>query len=304
MITSLPDEVIHKVLLYTDPCWAYSLRKTSKFFWEYVDEFYKRNAGTLVKSGGEWHHCIKSKRTRASLQLPGQIISYAPMGVHSILHQKCAECKRPFKAAIHKDFGIIAHSECIRPYLLNLYYLEKIGLQVGHFENVPQCQLKGYYCTYGDHGEYRYITVWKDKTNGIVPYSWTAHYVVHSQYQEHVKDYLKEKERIRIENEKEKKERPRRVRILYKERIEKVVEIMSHSQSLTKKQIKNVIETGLPYKFLQNFFGKRDVPHTAFSNHDYEKAVYVVFNIHRLLEYMTPREISSLSYFNLKDRQR
>lgn len=295
MITRLPDEVIYNILVYTDPRHAYTISKTCTTMRDCVEVFYREYAPTLVRAGGGWHHCIKNKRTRTSLEREGQIISEAPMGVWSILSQRCVGCWKSFKAGVHKDFGIIAHAPCIRSYLINLFYFQKLGLKVEHFKTVPQCKLTGYYMTYGDQGQYDYITVWKDKTNGIVPYRWTAHFIVHQeQNQERTRQYKMEQELIR----KAKMERPVRVRRLYNERIQNLAERMKGT--MDKKQIRRVLKTRLPKKFLGDFFIMRDIPHDKFPDGIYDKAEYVIIHLERLLRELTEEDVERLKFPDLK----
>lgn len=300
MITQLPDDIIYRIFLYVNPSKAYILGKTCRLMRRNVGVFYNKNADTLVKEGGDWHHCIKSKRTRASL-VDGQVVSPSPMGVYSILKQECVVCKRPFKAAVHKDFGVIAHTGCIRPWLINIYYFEKFGLKMEHFEIVPHCELKGYFHSYGDRGGYTYTTVWKDKTCGFVPYEWTAHYLVHHVYwkqiQEHKEEVERQKEKTRIEMNEAKKQRAKRLRQLYNERIEK---LMDRIDTIDKKQIKKIIATKLPHHFRPIFFGMHDLPFDRCSERDFEEAIYVIVHLHRLLNNMEQHTIYSLSYNDLK----
>jgi len=301
----LPDEIMGNVLLYTDPVCAYSLGFTSKFLNGFVKEFYKKNAGNLLRTGGEWHHCVKSKRTRDSLD---QRISYGPMGVWSILHQRCVGCKQPFKAKIHKDFGVVAHSNCIRHHLLNTYYLEKLGLTRRHFEGIPHCELSGFAAGFYGRGTYSYTVIWKDTASGIVPYEWTAHYLVYDLYSKDVEEYQQEIERKRIATKKaklerielkkkQKRETNARIRALYSERMDSLIEILKPMMNV--KKIKQVLRTDLPEHFHESFFKKVDIPHDSFTKYDYDRAIYVVSNISRLMEHMTPPDIYELPYNDL-----
>lgn len=208
MIGGLPDGCLYSVLIYTDPSFAYSLSLTSKSLNSFVNEFYKRHAGKLIREGGEWHHCVKSKRTRDSIGTIGQMTSYAPMGIWSIMNQRCIGCNKSYKAAVHKCFGVIAHTQCIRHRLINAYYLEKFGLFKRHFEDIPHCELSGYAAGHYGRGVYSYTALWKDRANGVVPYEWTAYYLVHERYAEEVKENERQriaKETAQLEKKKQKK---------------------------------------------------------------------------------------------------
>jgi hypothetical protein len=211
-------------------------------------------------------------------------------------------------AAVHKDFGIIAHSQCIRHYLINLYYFEKFGLTQAHFDSVPQCELSGYSAGSYGRGNYSYIAVWKDKTKGIVPYEWTAHYMFHHQYLKQVRQFLAEKRRKEIEEAKRKqvlkeqqkklqKEKNQKIRLLFQERMKKLIQDMK--PILNEKKVKTVLRTKLPEKFMSRFFQKVDVPPDFFTPEDDKDAADVVLNIHRLMEHLTFSEISSLKYNDL-----
>lgn len=297
MICHLPDELLPHVLLYTQPRQAHLLSKACVSLRASVREFYDRNAATLVKPGGAWHHCVASKRTRTSLSNKNQIVSTAPLGVESILNQKCAECGVLFRASVHKDFGIIAHAECIRPFLLNIYYLEKFGLTDRHFDNVPTCELNGYNTS---HGTYEYTTVWKDKTHGIVPYEWTAHYLVHHVYHDHIREHHAEQERRRLAREqaakKARQDQQKRVRTLRNERIERLIAAID---TLDHKQVKKVIATKLPQEFNPKFFGLRNLEHHEVSDKKHDEAKHLILNLHRLLRDMSADQIADLHYNDL-----
>lgn len=298
MLCDLPDELLPHVLLYTQPRQAHLLSKTCRLMRESVRSFYEKNAATLVKPGGAWHHCVASKRTRTSLDNPDQIVSTAPLGVESILNQKCAKCGVLFRASVHKDFGIIAHAECIRPLLLNIYYLEKFGLKSHHFDGIPSCQFNGYNSI---HGTYEYTTVWKDKTHGIVPYEWTAHHLVHNVYHDYIRDYRAEQERLRLAQEqaakKARQDQQKRVRTLRNERIEQLIAAID---TLDQKQVKKVIATKLPQQFNPEFFGLRNIGHHEVSDKKFDDAKHLVLNLHRLMRDMSADQVATLHHNDLK----
>ena len=65
------------------------------------------------------------------------------------------------------------------------------------------------------------------------------------------------------------------------------------------KQVKNVLRTKLPEKFMSRFFEKVDVPSDFFTPEDDKAAADVVLHIHRLMEHLTVSEISLLKYNDL-----
>lgn len=173
-LDALPDEILRKILVFTDPLWAVPLYNSSTLFRKMLNEFYRHNASSLFSVGGEWRHCIKSKRTLASIST-NQLLSPTPKGIASILHQQCAVCNKPLVASIQNEFGLLAHPCCIRPYLVNLYEFEQLGLLEHHFQNqIPTFSWNGL------RGNYSYTTVWKDRCDALVPYEWTAHSFIHS----------------------------------------------------------------------------------------------------------------------------
>lgn len=304
MFHLLPEEILGGILEYADPKWAYALSRTNKELQTFIKKFYQQYATDFVRPDGIWYGSIKSKRTRTSLQNTQQIISYAPMGLHSILHQRCVGCHEKFMASVHKDFGIIAHPECIRGYLINLYYFEKFGLEEAHFRSVPCCQLAGY-----SNGSYHYTTVWKDKTKGIVPYEWTAHYLFHHHYLKDVRLFLKKKKqqeeealaRRQVEAEERKriqKETEQRVRQLYRERMNHLMDLMA--PTLTSKQFKTVLKTKLPEKYMSFYFkASLEWSLNDFSAQNHRDAKYLVSNVHRLMTDLTLDEISEISFQDL-----
>lgn len=305
MLGLLPEELLDLILEFADPSWAHNLCLASNGFHRHVWSFYKENAHKLLRPGGGWHASIRSKRTRTSLENAVQRISYAPMGLHSILHQTCAGCKKKFMASVHKDFGIIAHPDCIRNYLINTYYFQKFGLTDQHFSCVPQSELAGYsHGSYG-RGAYCYMVVWKDKTYGIVPYEWTAHFVFHGPYREYVRHFLAEKERKereaierrqaqKEEAQRQRKEAQKQIRKAYRERMTALSEDLK--PTMAAKQVRHVLRTKLPERFNPHFFKMRDVPPHFFTEECYKDAAEVVSHLHRLLEHLTVEEIASLDY--------
>lgn len=309
MLCFLPEEVLGVVLEFADPSWVCSLTIANKFFHNYVQHFYKHNAPIFLRPAGIWHHSIKNKRTRTSLENPSQMISYAPMGLYSILHQQCVGCKKKYMASVHKDFGVIVHPHCLRPFLINIYYFEKFGLDKTHFQYIPSSELSGYSAGFYGRGNYSYTAVWKDTTaKGIVPYEWTAHYVFHHRCLDFVRNFLAEKRRkeqeeyerkqaLKEEKKRLRKEATKQIRLLYQERMKKLMDDMK--PVLTPKQIRTVLRTKLPEVFMSRFFQRVDVPPDFFTPEDDKDAADVVLNIHRLMEHLTFSEISSLKYNDL-----
>lgn len=309
MLGLLPEELLDLILEFADPSWAHNLCLVSNGFHRHVWSFYKENAHKLLRPGGGWNASIRSKRTRTSLENTTQCISYAPMGLHSILHQKCAGCKKKFMASVNKDFGIIAHPDCIRNYLINTYYFQKFGLTDQHFSAVPQSELAGYsHGSYG-RGAYCYMVVWKDKTHGIVPYEWTAHYLFHGPCREYVRHFLAEKQRKereamerrqaqKEEAQRQRNEAQKHIRKAYRERMTALVEDMK--PILTAKQVRNVLRTKLPERFNPHFFKMRDVPPHFFTPECYKNAAEVVSHLHRLLKHLNVSDISYLNYHDLE----
>eukprot|EP00952_Eustigmatos_sp_NYUAD-ZCMA_P012151 48913-Eustigmatos_ZCMA.PRE.1 len=73
-----------------------------------------------------------------------QRVSYGHMGIASMLNQCCGICHKRFRAALN-DFGILAHAQCLRPYLLNVYYLKRDhGLSDQQYGALPCTWLRGY----------------------------------------------------------------------------------------------------------------------------------------------------------------
>lgn len=308
MIGLLPEEIMDIILEFADPSWVHNLSIASNGFHQHVLSFYKSNAHKFLRPGGKWYASLKSKRTRSSLQNTSQRISYAPMGLHSILHQTCAGCKKKFMAAVHKDFGIIAHAECIRHYLINTYYFGKFGMTNQHFSSVPFSELAGYSPGSYGRGTYSYMAVWKDKTNGIVPYEWTAHYLFHGPYRDHVRHFLVEKaqkereamERRQAQKEEAKRQRnesQKQIRKAYRERITTLMENLK--PTMTTRQVRDVLRTKLPDKFSPNFFKLWDVLPDFFTAERYKEAVEIISNLDRLLKHLTVEEIATLNHNDL-----
>lgn len=298
MLSTLPQELLAHFLEICDPTSALLLMKTSKEFNNAIETFYQQNAPLLISPGGEWYHNLKAKRTRDSVATKENQIAPSPIGFWSVLNQQCAVCKNSFKAAIHADFRIVAHQKCMRPYLINTYYLEKFGLTHNAFKRVPFCELSGFSTKWGRGcGEYYYTAIWKDRTHGIVPYTWTAHHLVHNIYKESTDAYLQKKMEIRARNaEKKRKKRERGIK-KFNQRVQRLKTITQLEES----RIKSVIATNLPSHYFGRFFDEKCITATnTFTDGDYEKASYLVKNINRLLGVVSEEYIKQLTYTQLE----
>jgi hypothetical protein len=71
-------------------------------------------------------------------------------------------------------WGMVVHSPCLRPYLLNTYYLkDTFGLEERHVLRVlPRELLRGWSSSY-ERGEYEYWVVFRHPYRGLVPSEWT-----------------------------------------------------------------------------------------------------------------------------------
>lgn len=165
MWPTLPLELMPGILEYLDPDWAPALSKTSKELRRFLHQFYKNNARRLVHE--KWHHRL-CKRARNSIH--GNI-SPTPRALASIIHRRCARCNNRFFGKIH-FMGMAIHAFCIKSLLINVYFLRRdFALDADAFESLPQYKQVGF-----PHG--LYVRVWKTGFLGIVPYEWTAHYLV------------------------------------------------------------------------------------------------------------------------------
>jgi len=164
MWPALAREIVSDVLVYLDPDWASALSKVSKDIRRLLYQFYDRQAHHLVCH--EWNHRL-CKRARDSL---GETISPTPRALASLVHRRCARCHCKYLGKIHV-LGVVIHEECLKDLLLNVYYLRRdFGLGAEALATLPRYERAG---TYGS-----YTRTWKNGFRGIVPYAWTAHYLV------------------------------------------------------------------------------------------------------------------------------
>ena len=166
----VPPEIQHHLLIFVPPLEAWRLSKTCHDWRERVDTFYRQEYPRLLR--GDWRRHLSK---RAVDSLAHQAPCPTPLAAHTLIRKSCVFCHQPYRGALNR-FGMVAHSPCIRPYLINTYYLEtSFGLSDAECVTVPSELLKGY-TRY--RGEYTYWAVWKCPT-GHVPREWTAYHLVH-----------------------------------------------------------------------------------------------------------------------------
>lgn len=177
-----------EILSWLPPQEAHNLSYCSKFSRECVLSFYHTYSRQLISKGGAWHHRL-CKRTRDSVSRTHNI-SYMPLAIQSFLNQSCGFCGKRYRAALHPVFGVLAHQDCIRHYLINTYYLKAdFGLTFQDVEgHIPHQTLTGY-----SLGYYEYHVIAKDAKHGLWPYEWTCRYLTQVVHREKVDEFLSHK---------------------------------------------------------------------------------------------------------------
>lgn len=139
-------------------------------------------------------------------------ISWTVCNIVAILTRCCGICNKRFLGGLN-SFGVLCHLECLRNSLLNTYYLKsRYGLDRSDYNHLPTMELNGYNDTGIYKGQYTYKVVWLKETFGLIPSSWTIHYLVHNnevaseKYRVvlHRISQATEQERIRYKNNKKK----------------------------------------------------------------------------------------------------
>lgn len=258
------------LLLFIPPEDAHHLGKVSKECRNTVMKYYKKYAVDHVLPGGEWHMNL-CKRTRDSM-LSAKQVSYVPLAIASLVQQKCGVCHKRFRAACHPTFGLLVHKDCVRPFLINTYYIRAdYSLTESDFEDhVPLHTLK----SNGWFNEYEYNVVWKDCKHGLVPYSWTSEYIINDLCKEQtarIRRQREEAERRRLEEE-EKQEKKRKMA-----RDKRMRQLLSLIDS---EKVNKVVQSGLTATFCSRFFGHSDIrcPDTA------DKTAHIISLLFQLLE--------------------
>ena len=239
MFQDLPDDIKTHFFEWVHPGDAHNISRTCKNQKEGVLRWYKSRGRFMISEGGPWRRHL-GKRTKDSLD-GGHIVSWMPRAMSSIVDQECAVCGHSFRAALN-DFGFIGHAQCIRPYLINLYYLQRdFGLQTQQCTSkIPYCKLQGYAQS---QGQYNYYAVWRCGRGDLVPKEWTAFHLVHQTYPQNVEQHHHERlrlaeqhhERLRLAEEEKKALRRQRARERYAAQRPKVLALkqrMNHLKSL------------------------------------------------------------------------
>ena len=191
----VPPEIQHHLLIFVAPLEAWRLSKTCHEWKERVDTFYRQEYPRLLR--GDWRRHL-SKRALDSLAY--QAPCPTPLAAHTLIRQSCVFCHKPFRGALNR-FGMVAHLPCIRPYLINTWYLEtSFGLGDRQCATVPRQLLTGY-ARY--RGQYTYYAIWKCP-NDHVPREWTAYHLVHDKFA-HVVARVNENKRQAEDAKKEEK---------------------------------------------------------------------------------------------------
>lgn len=157
MLPHLIEVIPLHILPFIDPEDAHSLSYVSKDLRKSVLRYYKTFGNQLIQVSGDWHGRL-SKRARESLCTVARI-SWAPLGVASLVWQRCGVCRRRFRGACHPAFGILAHPECLLPSLISMDYVRHLK---GEPFDIPVHTLRGA------------SVVLKSNHIGLFPYHWTS----------------------------------------------------------------------------------------------------------------------------------
>jgi hypothetical protein len=128
---------------------------------------YRHDGLTLLK--GPWLRHL-SVYARRSLEWCEH--NWMPRALASAIDSTCGLCGKKYMGAM-SFWGMVVHAQCLRPLLLNTYYLrDRFGVEPRHIEHVlPQESLRGY--ASHERGEYGYRVVFLHPYRGLVPSKWT-----------------------------------------------------------------------------------------------------------------------------------
>ena len=272
------------LLVLVPPEDAHQLSHVSRDCRDVVMQYYKRHAIGHVRPGGAWHMRL-CKRSRDSIS-SSKHISYTPLGVASLVQQKCGVCRQRFLGACHPAFGILVHKDCARPLLLNTYYIRAdYSLKEEDFkDHVPLHTLHGHM---GWHGDYNYNVVWKDCKHGLVPYSWTSEYIVNVLCEKQTALVRRQREEAEIRRLEEERKLEQKRKDARDKRMKKLLTLVNADV------VDNVSGSGLATFFCPRFFGYSDVrcPDSA------ETTAHIVCILHQLL-------VAGHSSFRIRSRLR
>lgn len=104
----------------------------------------------------------------------------------AVVDQKCLVCRQRYRGAIN-TLGLLVHPSCMKPYLVDEWRLGvDYGLRKEHWGVLPSIRSKSH------GGRYTFTGLLRGTLGGAVPYEWTAHYLVHERFRDHVELYLQE----------------------------------------------------------------------------------------------------------------
>ena len=147
---------------------------------DWLDIVFDYSEGEAVKSwlfvSTKYHH--KAKARQREMLLAHRLshhqrksmckLNNQYMNIEAVAFRRCAICSNKWQGSIHSVWGVPAHPSCIRPYLLNVYYLRDTH-DVDHvLSSVPHEVLWGY----GRFGRYAYLAVWQ-RRHPCIPTRWT-----------------------------------------------------------------------------------------------------------------------------------
>jgi len=199
MVNDLFERLYQDVLFYyIHPLDAHALSLSSRVFNHLIKNTYRSNDQKVVHKNGSWHHKL-CKRAKESIE--DTFRNWKPKAIASLLDSKCAICGKKYMASC-SVWGMMAHSDCVRPYLLNTYYLQDMyGFDYKDIKQLPKETLSGY--SGGRHGvgQYDYDVVINKPSKGLFPRDWCLKVFIKEN--EHAKVIIKEF----LENKKRKQEK-------------------------------------------------------------------------------------------------
>ena len=240
---------------YIHPCDADNFSLVSKAYRTWILHEYLRVGRDAVVPGGIWHHQL-CKRARDSIFSSKP--NFRPLALGSLVDNRCIVCRKSYMAKV-SFWGFAAHPACIRPFLLNTYYIpEKFGLQANHLRILPQETLNGYNYVMNS---YSYKVVFEGPSRRFVPKEWTLEHAAEI-YAADVHDFFEKKRKKAQAIRKAKERKHRRTMELQEKRTAALAKRQQMIDTHPMGSIIRRVHQAMGQRFMGDFLGPLVTPHT------------------------------------------
>lgn len=113
---------------------------------------------------------VLDKLTKFQQDTVDQIRIPRPYHLQAMQQRKCVLCRQSWRGSVSPVFGLPAHTDCVRPHLFNVNYLNPELDSADVLRQLPHLQLEGY--SRYSRCNYSYDTIWK-LPHQCIPWTWT-----------------------------------------------------------------------------------------------------------------------------------